>query len=123
MQIFLAAVLVFVTFVTNAHACDTPAFLIYKNQKIKVCQTGIHYLSPNCKSVGECFFQKTIELKFYPNQSPGFSLCYQLGGKAFFGSIAGVKIKVPMCHKNGIYSDQEALLLHYRDHVFKPASP
>lgn len=92
------------------------AVLEHKGKQIELCHDKEKdlYLSKSCKNIADCFFEKKIDLKFYANQSPGFSLCYQLGGDAFFGVVRGVKDKIPFCFKNGHYADQESLLLHYR---------
>lgn len=73
------------------------------------------YLSESCKDVAKCFFDKKIELKYYANQSPGFSLCYQIQGKPFFARIKGQKDTVPLCHKNLVFVDHESLLLAYKN--------
>ena len=76
-------------------------------------------VSKNCSDIEKCFFKKPFTLKSYPNQSPGFSLCYQLGGDPFFGEIKGQKEKEPICRKGEHFANHEALLYHYRDHHFK----
>ena len=68
------------------------------------------FVSKNCSEIEKCFFKNTIELKTYPNQSPGFSLCYQLGGEPFFGVIKGQKDKEPICKKGEYFANHEALL-------------
>lgn len=116
MKIYLKLALIFVIFQTSHAWSCTPARLVHQGKSVLLCHDKKNdlYLSKNCKAVGECFFEKKIQMQFYPNQSPGFSLCYQLGGDAFFGEIEGLKEKVPMCQKNGFYADQESLLLHNR---------
>jgi len=96
-------------------ACDK-AILEHQGKNIELCHDKAKdlYLSKSCSSLKTCFFEKKITLQFNPNQSPGFSLCYQLGGDAFFGVVRGVKDKVPFCFKKGHYADQESLLLQYR---------
>lgn len=116
MNNYFKLALTFVIFQTNLSWACSPAKLVYQGKNIEVChdQKNDLYLSKNCKDLAQCFFEKKITLQFYPNQSPGFSLCYQLGGEAFFGQIQGQKETVPMCKKNEYFADQESLLLHYR---------
>lgn len=90
--------------------------MVHQGKTVELChdQKKDLYLSKDCSSLEKCFFEKKVTLQFYPNQSPGFSLCYQLGGDAFFVTISGVKDKIPMCQKKGHFADQESLLLHYK---------
>lgn len=88
-----------------------------KSVELKLDKERHTYLSSNCEDVGKCFFDKAVTLKTYPNQSPGFSLCYQLGGRPFFGTIQGEKDKEPICKKGDFFANHEAILYHYRDLV------
>ncbi|WP_408096661.1 hypothetical protein ACJVC5_16620 [Peredibacter sp. HCB2-198] len=97
------------------HACELVE-IIHNEKKVKVCfdkKTEL-YLSEDCKDIEKCFLQKKIEFKFFPDQSPGFSLCYQLEGKPFFARVVGQKEKVPMCYKAPYYVDQEHLFMSFK---------
>ena len=116
MKIYLKLVLIFAISQSSlAWACEKTS-LSYQGKTVELCFTKKteSYLSKNCDSVAKCFFKKKLKLQFYPNQSPGFSLCYQLGGDAFFGEVKGVEDKVPFCKMGDYFADQESLLLHYR---------
>lgn len=107
---------IFVILQSNLSLACVPAKLELRGKSIELCHDKVKnlYLSKSCSSIETCFFEKKIKLQFYPNQSPGFSLCYQLGGDAFFGIVKGVEDKIPFCFKNGHYADHESLLLQYR---------
>ena len=114
MMFFFLAILILPVFASSE------AQLLHDGKKIELLfdQKQKTYLSANCRSAKKCFFNKTIELKFYPDQSPGFTLCGQLGGEAFFGKVSGVSEKIPFCRKGDYFIDHEALLLEYRDIVY-----
>lgn len=111
MMFFLLTILIFPVFASSQ------AELSYEGKKVELRfdEGQKTYLSSNCPSARKCFLNKTIELKFYPDQSPGFTLCGQLGGEAFFGEVTGVNEKIPFCKKGGFFIDHEALLLEYRN--------
>lgn len=97
------------------------AELIYSKKSVAMTfDQKLHtFISSNCTDIEKCFFSKPITLKSYPDQSPGFSLCYQLGGDPFFGVIKDQKEKEPICKKGDYFANHEALLYHYRDFHFK----
>ena len=99
--------------------CEKKAILTYKGKKVELCHDVERdsYLSEENLNLYSSFFTKKIKLAFYKNQSPGFSLCYQLGGDAFFGTILGLDKKIPMCQLKSHFTDQESLLVYYRDNV------
>lgn len=101
--------------VEMVHACELVE-IIHNEKKVKVCfnKKTERYLSAECKSIETCFIQKKIEFKFFPDQSPGFSLCYQLEGKPFFAEVSGKSEKVPMCFKAPYYVDQEHLFMSFK---------
>lgn len=70
------------------------------------------YLSKSCASVEKCF-PFSGSMRVLPNQSPGFTMCYDLGGKPFFGKVDGVKQSVPFCGKDQKIVDTESLLRTY----------
>jgi hypothetical protein len=70
------------------------------------------YLSEACKSVEACFELAQVQLQYYPNQSPGFSLCYQVGGTPFFSKAEGKSLD--FCEKNQRVSDIDGLLRAYK---------
>lgn len=92
--------------------CQEKKELLYEEKSITLCYEKKKelYLSERCKDIKKSFLTKDINFKIYPNQSPGFSLCYQLGGEAFFGSIKGHETKIPMCKSGEHFIDQENLL-------------
>lgn len=97
------------------HACETSGFS-HDDKQIKVCydKKTERYLSPECKNVKTCFLGKKIEFQFRPDQSPGFSLCYQLGGSPFFATVSNKNTTVPMCFIKPYYIDQESLFLEFK---------
>ena len=111
---FLSFVLILFS-VQMVHACELVE-IIHNEKKVKVCfdKKTEHYLSADCKNVEKCFLQKKIEFKFFSDQSPGFSLCYQLDGKPFFAEVVGKTEKVPMCFKKPYYIDQENLFMSFK---------
>ena len=106
---------IFLTDETIASSCGAKRELVYQGESIALCyeEKAEHYLSESCSKIQDCFFQKKIDLSIYPNQSPGFSLCFQLGGEPFFGRIKHYQLKIPLCKLNGHYIDQENLLGAY----------
>ena len=97
-------------------SCKDKKNLILDNKKVSVCfeQKKIFYLSPECQSVESCFKVKNLDLTFRQDQAPGFSLCYQMGGHAFFAVIEGLEEKVPFCEYKERYVDQENLILTWK---------
>lgn len=103
-------------FLTNAgHACETAQFS-HDEKQIKVCydKKTERYLSIDCKNIATCFLTKKIDFQFRQDQSPGFSLCYQLGGSPFFAKVSVKKETVPMCFMKPYYIDQETLFLEFK---------
>ncbi len=99
--------------VTNAWSCEIKKSVEYKGKTFAVCfdpKTEL-YLSPECSDIKTCFLKNKIEFQLYSNQSPGFSLCFQLGGDAFFGVIKGLEDKIPMCKIDNYIIDQENLII------------
>lgn len=97
--------------------CEGKKELLYQKEVVSLCHSSKNNLLVSEKCIGalkKCFLKKKIKLMFQPNQSPGFSLCYQLDGHPFFGFIKGQKEKTPMCLIDGNYVDQENLLLAYK---------
>jgi hypothetical protein len=123
MKNYLLLVSIFATFQIKAEdLCAQSAKLTLKGEIIPLCHSLKEnlYFSKGCQDLGACFFQeKDFKLVHYQNQSPGFSLCYQIGGEAFFGDVIGTKKRIPFCKKKGQYANQEALLLYYRDVLVK----
>lgn len=120
MKCFSTLVLIFVTFQINAKVnCEKKVQLTYKGKNLFLCHNAEKdtYSSTDGIDLGTSFFTRKVDLTYYKNQSPGFSLCYQLGGDAFFGQIAGLTKKIPMCRKKDFFADQESLLLYYRDNI------
>jgi hypothetical protein len=113
---FLVPVIILLTFQTSVEAkCEKKVTLSYKGKDIELCYDKKldTYKSLNCSDLKKCFFKKEIKLQHYQNQSPGFSLCFQLNGDAFFGDIKGVNKRIPMCKKDEFFANHEALLLEY----------
>ena len=102
-------------FINVVHACET-AEIVHEEKKIKLCynKQSEQYLSLDCKNIKNCFLKKNITFQFMPDQSPGFSLCYQLGGSPFFAEVVGKKDKVPMCFMKPYFIDQESLFLEFK---------
>jgi hypothetical protein len=116
----LSLLLVFITFQISAQTnCENKVQLSFKGKKISLCHNKETetYSSEGYVDIASNFFIKDFKLTYYKNQGPGFSICYQLGGEAFFGSIEGLNKKIPLCRKKGFIVDQESLLVHYRDNV------
>lgn len=111
----LALTLTIFSISSASFACEK-AETTFEDKTVVVCydQKADSYLSESCKDVEKCFFDKKIELTYYANQSPGFSLCYQIKGKPFFAHIKGKKDTVPLCAKNSYFVDQETLMLTYK---------
>lgn len=112
MKILLKVLLVLTTSISLAQAkCKEERILVKDQKEIKVCfdKKDQSYLSENCSSVKECFLKKKIIFKMYPNQSPGFSLCYQLEGTPFFAEIKKESKTIPFCELNSFFVDQESL--------------
>lgn len=111
--------IIFLSQISLGLACETNRELSHNKGKHSLCydQKKNSYLSKSCKDLGICFFEKKITLETYEDQSPGFSLCYQLGGEPFFGEITGSKSKIPMCLLNNQYADQESLLGYYASKI------
>ena len=97
-------------------SCKDKKNLIQDNKKVSLCyeEKKQFYLSPECESVESCFKVKNLDLTFRQDQSPGFSLCYQMGGDAFFGVIEGLDEKIPFCEYKGRFIDQENLILEWK---------
>lgn len=112
MKIFFIIFSVFI--ISHAYACE-PTDIIHENNLVNVCYTKKkeRYLSPNCTSIEKCFLKKKFTFHYFPNQSPGFSLCYQIDGLPFFAEIPGKKDRVPMCYKEPYYVDQDNLFMTY----------
>lgn len=79
-------------------------------REIKVCYNpkDRSVYSKSCKSSSNCLKVKDLSLSMYPNQSPGFSICYQQGGKPFFGEFKGKRYS--FCEKDDLIVDTESLL-------------
>ncbi len=100
---------------TAEASCEIKRELVVSEKSIALCYSKKQelYLSPECDEIKKCFFSKDIDLTIYANQSPGFSLCYQLNGEPFFGTIKNQLVKVPMCKLREQYIDQENLMESY----------
>lgn len=111
---FIALSLLLITS-SKAFACEK-ATLVSEGKKIELCFDKVKetYLSKNCSDVGKCFFDRNIVLTLKEDQSPGFTLCYELKGTPFFGVIEGKKEKVPMCKKGAFFADHEKIFYHYK---------
>lgn len=101
-----------------ALACETKILMRdNQQQNHKICYQSANqqYVSPACwGQVKKCFFKRPIKMQSYLNQSPGFSLCYQLGGNAFFATMENAKNKIPMCQLAGHYVDHSTLIHEYK---------
>ena len=105
-------------------SCEVKRILVHNEKKISLCfkEKEELYLSPECETIDSCFKVKDLDLQFRQDQSPGFSLCYQSGGNAFFGVIEKEDEKIPLCEFKGRYVDQENLLLRWKA-LRKPTAP
>ena len=114
MKTLLKLILVpLISLASDAWSCGIKKTIEYKGKTFDVCfdpKTEL-YLSPECSDIKTCFLKNKIEFQLYPNQSPGFSLCFQLGGDAFFGVIQGLEDKIPMCKIDNFIIDQENLMI------------
>lgn len=112
----LAVSIIFLLSNAFASQCEVKVQLESAEKKRELCHVEKKhlYVSASCQNIEKCFLSKKIDLTTSPNQSPGFSLCYQIEGKPFFGKISGKKQKVPLCEKNGHIVDLENLMLAYR---------
>lgn len=80
---------------------------------IEVDVDGKRVYSKDCSKIYNCFkFPK--KLKFYPNQSPLFSLCYQSGGTPEFVNLEGEEHKIEFCFKDNKGVDLETLMKAYK---------
>lgn len=97
-------------------SCEVKKTLIHEGKKISLCFNVKEelYFSPECETIESCFKIKDLELEFRQDQAPGFSLCYQAGGTAFFGVIEKVDEKIPFCEFKDRYVDQENLILRWK---------
>lgn len=104
--------LILLTFPLSSFSCDLD--LRVEKKSYKVCSDKKRIYSVECKSVSDCF--KTPEsLKYYPNQSPLFSLCYQSGGAPHFAKLKDVKNKVEVCVRDeGKITDLGSLMELYK---------
>lgn len=113
-------IVLFLLISSVVHAASTRKLIHDKNTiELNFEEKRHTYLSKNCKDIEKCFFIKKPELRYQPNQSPGFTLCYLLEGEPFFGMIEGQKEKEPICKKGKFFANHEALLYYYRDHIHK----
>lgn len=111
-------VLLLILFSTSlpSFACDKVE-IEHDQQKVILCfdKKADRYLSPHCDNVQKCFFKKKIEVKYYANQSPGFSICYQIDGEPFFAKIPGKDVSVPLCKLGDDFVDEDTLILTYKN--------
>tara|TARA_B100001971_G_C18268010_1_gene596233 strand:- start:71549 stop:71905 length:357 start_codon:yes stop_codon:yes gene_type:complete len=104
---------------TNALlACDAVE-LIGNNVKYQVCSTKsdneFFYYSKDCKEVNKCVdFKQIDKLKLFPNQSPLFSLCYQLKGTPLFTKHQKTKKTVEICLFDNRPIGLNYLMSHYQ---------
>lgn len=96
--------------------CENTKILTHNGKKISLCFALKEnlYLSLECSTVESCFKIKDLELSLVPDQSPGFSLCFQSGGKPFLGAIGNVEEKIPFCEFKGRFVDQENLMRRWK---------
>jgi hypothetical protein len=96
--------------------CEDRRTLVHYGKKVSLCfkEKEQLYLSPECLTIESCFKIKDLRLNFVTDQSPGFSLCYQSGGIAFFGVIEKLDDKIPLCEFKGHFVDQENLTLRWK---------
>jgi hypothetical protein len=96
--------------------CEDPKILTLNGKKVTLCFTAKEnlYLSLECSTVESCFKIKDLDLSLVPDQSPGFSLCFQSGGKPFLGAIGKVEEKIPFCEFKGRFADQENLMRRWK---------
>lgn len=98
--------------------CTPTKKLRLNGKAISLCEKikGIQYISKECiDSPEKCFLVDGIKLEIRPNQSPGFSLCYDIEGEPFFGEIEGEEDKVPLCKFKGNYIDHDWLIKIYKE--------
>ncbi|MCO4755682.1 MAG: hypothetical protein KC478_14465 [Bacteriovoracaceae bacterium] len=91
----------------NLFACDID--LDVEGETHKVCVFDQNIYSKGCKGVSDCFKFKNKKLKYYPNQDPRFSLCYQNGWKPSFAKLDGKTVSVCMNSSNQ-FVDMESLM-------------
>ena len=95
----------------NIFACDID--LDVEGDKHKICVLGNDLYSKGCKGVSECFEFKKSKLKFYPNQDPRFSLCYQNGWRPSFAKLDGKTVSVCINSANQLV-DLESLMKSFQ---------
>lgn len=95
-----------------SYSCDE-VHIKKMEENFSVCYTAHNksYLSQHCKSVTSCFPITHRLTHVSPNQTPGFTLCYSVGGDPFFATVSNSITKIPFCKLGKNFVDIESLLL------------
>ena len=104
--------IILLIFPLSSFACDKA--LKVGEKLFKVCVEESNIFSKGCNNVPDCFTTPK-HLKYYPNQSPLFSLCYQSDAKPHFAKLSGNKDKVEVCvTEKGSVVDLDSLMKSYQ---------
>ncbi len=93
--------------------------LIIDDIKLNVIVKGRDIYSQDCKNLEKCFKLPT-KMRFYPNQNPLFSLCYQSEGTPRFAIVKSSKEKVQVCTKEAKVVELDKMMSFYN---LKTANP
>lgn len=98
--------------INNSAAC-TEVQVKYDGITSVVCFSSNKklYLSKSCKNIEDCFTVTNKIDRIFPNQSPGFTLCYSINGTPFFATVSNDTKKIPFCKLGNHLTDIESLAL------------
>ena len=97
--------------INNVFACNIVQ-VFYQTSKFDVCyiDNKKNYLSKECKTIKDCFPVSVKITETFPNQSPGFTLCYAIKGEPIFAKVSNTENKIPVCKLGKSFVDIESLL-------------
>ena len=87
---------------SNIFACEGK--INFDDKSVSVCVEGTTIFSKMCKNVEDCF-KLPEDVEFGPSQNPLFSVCYGVGGVAYFAKLDGKRDSVTVC----VNSDDKAV--------------
>lgn len=109
--------------INNLFACELKE-VSFKNKKYQICEDiskkNQFYYSQKCKEISNCFDLALVnKINNYPNQSPLFTLCYDLKGVPGFAIIPGKKEKLEVCLKQNKLVGLEYLMYSFQSSALK----
>lgn len=105
--------MILLIFPSNRLLACTTVRVKYENLSADVCYLAEtqSYFSKACKNIKTCFPVDKKSKNISQNQSPGFTQCYLVNGKAFFATVSNSTDKIPFCKLGNHWVDTESLLM------------